>query len=252
MKSLFFLMATVFYGLATLSVNFSIGMAFTLMSIGFIANIISIYVILYHSFPLVPLFQKSFFIPAILTLIFFISYIRKSEEKILNHKIFFIFIFIISVLFLFFPGGYYLPFLKTKSIFSHIYFYSLIIGNCLFITAGLSCIDQFIRKNNFKKYNISYISWGVFFLSISMFSGEIWSYLQTGSPIVWEDPCIFGYMAIWFYYVGFLHLYLVRRIGGKIRAYLLLLGLAMIFFLFILPETGRFSMPEVRLWLARY
>lgn len=143
----------------------------------------------------------------------------------------------------FFPNDFYLPFLKSRTIFSHLFFLSGVMAKACFIIAGIRAVD-FIRLHGTKRdgqtqklkkpeNRISlknrgrisrWIVWGFAFWTISMFSGEIWSYLGWGSPVVWDDAAILTAMGTWFYYACFLHLHLQNTWNYKRRAYAAVFG----------------------------
>ena len=91
----------------------------------------------------------------------------------------------------------------------------------------------------------SNIIWGYAFWTLSLFSGEIWSYLGWGTPVVWDDASFTTVMAIWFYYACFLHLHLLKSWDRKKIALFAFAGLPVIIFINFYTEMGRFCFPEI-------
>ncbi|RLA97477.1 MAG: hypothetical protein DRG83_15805 [Deltaproteobacteria bacterium] len=79
-----------------------------------------------------------------------------------------------------------------------------------------------------------------------MFSGELWSYLGWGNPVVWDDATIVMSMATWFYYVALLHLYLLKPWDARKRAYAAVAGLLLVFVFNVLPNLGSFRIPNMK------
>lgn len=85
-----------------------------------------------------------------------------------------------------------------------------------------------------------WIVWGFAFFTLSMFSGELWSYLGWGTPVVWDDPAITTTMAAWFFYICWLHLHLTGAWSARSRSIFAACGAPTVFCLNILPELGPF------------
>ena len=76
-----------------------------------------------------------------------------------------------------------------------------------------------------------------------MFTGEMWSYLGWGTPVVWEDPAITTTMATWFFYICLLHLHLTGSWTTRSRGIYAAAGALVIFVLNCVPELGPFRWP---------
>jgi ABC-type transport system involved in cytochrome c biogenesis permease subunit len=85
--------------------------------------------------------------------------------------------------------------------------------------------------------------WGFAFWTLSMFSGELWSYLGWGTPVVWDDPAITTVMATWFYYAYLLHLHLTGSWDIRSRTIYAAVGAVVVLSLNCLPEWGPFRWP---------
>ena len=166
----------------------------------------------------------------------------------------------LSLTAVFFPNDFYLPFLKSRTIFSHLFFLPGVMAKACFIIAGIHAVDHVrLRRTGSDKqagkpeagavlknrsWTSQWIVWGFAFWSISMFSGEIWSYLGWGSPVIWDDAAILTAMATWFYYACFLHLHLQKTWDSKRRAYAAVFGAALTLVFNFYPDLGKFQFPD--------
>ena len=91
---------------------------------------------------------------------------------------------------LFFPKDHYLPFLRSKTIFSHLFFVFGVIGKSFFLMAAIHGF-VFLRQRRYGREHLTpglkpamqAVVWGFGFWTFSMFAAEIWSYLGWGSPV---------------------------------------------------------------------
>ena len=163
------------------------------------------------------------------------------------------------------PNDFYLPFLESRTIFSHLFFLPGVVAKACFIIAGIHAIDhirlrrtdsgngqaQKVKKSDARvvpgnrNWTSRWIVWGFAFWTISMFSGEIWSYLGWGSPVVWDDAAILTAMATWFYYTCFLHLHLQKMWNSKRRAYAAVFGAVLTLIFNFYPALGNFQFPDL-------
>lgn len=90
---------------------------------------------------------------------------------------------------------------------------------------------------------IRWAVWGFAFWTLSMFAGELWSYLGWGTPVVWDDPAITTVMATWFYYVCLLHLHLTGGWSIRSRTIYAASGAMVVLGLNCLPEWGPYRWP---------
>ncbi|MBN2751219.1 MAG: cytochrome c biogenesis protein CcsA, partial [Rhodospirillaceae bacterium] len=81
------------------------------------------------------------------------------------------------------------------------------------------------------------------FGTLSLFSGELWSYAGWGVPVVWEDASIITAMAVWFFYIGLIHLHLTKVWTVKSRAVMAVVGACLILVLNCGPDLGPFRPP---------
>jgi ABC-type transport system involved in cytochrome c biogenesis permease subunit len=85
--------------------------------------------------------------------------------------------------------------------------------------------------------------WGFAFWTLSMFTGELWSYLGWGTPVVWDDPAITTTMATWFFYICLLHLHLTGSWTARSRGVYTAAGALVVLVLNCVPELGPFRFP---------
>ncbi len=245
MERLFFNWACIFYTLSYLTALLrKKTLCYFSFFLGIFINLISVSICLYHSLPLVPVFQKSPFIPLVFAIVS-IFFTKKEDRNILTLYITGTVCFL-SILYSLFPKDYYLPFLQTKTVFAFLFFICAIIGINFYLLAGIMSLKKLISKDliDLGQSTINKaIIWGIFFQTISMFSGEIWSYIISGSPIVFKDASVLAYTSIWFYYIGFLHLYLLKKINIYQKNIFLITGIVIVFLFFLYPETGPFTIP---------
>lgn len=88
------------------------------------------------------------------------------------------------------------------------------------------------------------IIWGFACLCTAGLAGMVWSYLGRADVVSWNHY-YFHSIAIWFYYVGFLHLHLTRGWGQKRKAWVLLGGVLLILSFDYLPQIGGIHAPGV-------
>ena len=166
-----------------------------------------------------------------------------------------------------FPKDFYLPFLKTTSVFSHLHLLFTVLGKAALLLAGLwawsglhdadrlsqNSKETTLRENNCDAHTArlssrettssaykfqSWLIWGFALWTLCMFAGEIWSYQGWGIPVVWDDAVIVCFMATWFYYIGLLHLHLTRSWSTRNRRLAAVLGIGLILALNCYPDLG--------------
>ena len=102
------------------------------------------------------------------------------------------------------------------------------------------------------KTRITLATLGVFLASLwtlSLFSGEVWSYSGWGVPMVWEDASTLTAIATWLFYVGAIHLHLGGLGSRRTRAGMSVLGVALVLVLNGGPDMGPFRNPLAAGWL---
>ena len=145
-----------------------------------------------------------------------------------------------------FPKDFYLPFIKTKTLFSHFFFFFGVLGKTCFITSAVWAASGLIRSAsapaNAVGRSFRWAVWGFGYWTLSMFSGEMWAYLGWGTPVVWDDPTVATAMAIWFFYICLLHLHLTGTWTLKQRSLFAAFGVIVVG-LNCMTEMGPFRWP---------
>ncbi len=138
-----------------------------------------------------------------------------------------------------FPKDFYLPFLKTCSIFSHLHLWFTVLAKAALLICGFWAVVllRFGLSAGQSRCQ-SWLMWGFALWTLCLFAGEVWSYLGWGVPVVWDDAVIVCFMATWFYYIGLLHLHLLRSLNHRRRALAAVLGAALVLLLNCYPDLG--------------
>lgn len=151
-----------------------------------------------------------------------------------------------------FPKDFYLPFLKSDSVFAHCFLVFGVAGKGCFLVSAAWAMTGLGRANdaNGKPGPLSAVNrsqrwavWGFAFWTVSMFAGELWSYLGWGTPVVWDDAAITTTMATWFFYICLLHLHLIRTWNPRGRAAFAAMGALVVLVLNCFPDMGPLRSP---------
>lgn len=151
-----------------------------------------------------------------------------------------------------FPKDFYLPFLKSKTPLSHTFLWLGLAGKACFTVSAawaLTGLPLFRRTPEREELTAAmhrcqrWAALGFALWTLSMFAGELWSYLGWGTPVVWEDPALTLTMAAWFFYACLLHLHLTRFWAPGARAAYASLGALVLLALTCLPDFGPFRSP---------
>lgn len=156
---------------------------------------------------------------------------------------------LLIILALCFPKDFYLPFLKSKSLFAHAFLLFGVFGKGCFVVCGIwaavalgqdrASADKRETTTAMSR-SLSFAAWGFVLWTLSMFSGEIWCYIGWGAPVVWEDAAITTTMAAWLFYACYLHLHFSRSWSQVSRAVLASGGGFAVLILTCLPDFGPF------------
>lgn len=143
-----------------------------------------------------------------------------------------------------FPKDFYLPFLRSDSLFAHIMLFAGAAGRVCFIFSLAWSITFFTatveERSLCMRRVLSWAAWGFVLWTLSMFSGEMWAYLGWGTPVIWHDPAILLMMAVWFIYIALLHLHFSRTWGLRARALFAAAGGCAALVLSLLADFGPF------------
>ncbi|MFH0727803.1 MAG: cytochrome c biogenesis protein CcsA [Pseudomonadota bacterium] len=151
-----------------------------------------------------------------------------------------------------FPKDFYLPFLKSRILFAHFFLLFGVAGKGCFLAGAGWAASGLWRTGEPGAENgggsplnrsLRWTVWGFAFWTLSMFSGELWSYSGWGTPVVWDDAAITTTMATWFFYICLLHLHLTGSWSARGRAVYAASGVLVVGVLNCMPDLGPFRRP---------
>jgi hypothetical protein len=196
------------------------------------------------TWPMTPMFVGSLLYPPLLVVFGSFSLRKSAPESALLLRRWLIACGLIVVLAgVCFPKDFYLPMVKTTSVWAHgVLLFGSLGRACLFVAGGWGCAalcghDQVMRRM------FRWMVWGFGFWTLSLFSGELWSYTGWGEPMVWEDASTLTAIGTWLFYVGVIHLHLGRLGSRRTRAATGILGVLLILALNGGPDMGPFVDP---------
>ncbi|MDR0548827.1 MAG: cytochrome c biogenesis protein [Deltaproteobacteria bacterium] len=222
--------------------------AFACAFLGEIAALGYIFLRYYQALPMTPMFLGSIAVPPFLVLFGF-SAARKYKEPFPNRLSLTLTLglaFVLGLLALIFPKDFYLPFLKTASLFSQGHLAFNVLGKAALFLAAIQAFLSLTAKIPNESQVRFWVALGFIFWTLSMLTGEVWSYLGWGLPVVWDDAVIVCFMATWFFYVALLHMFLTSRYR-RARLYLTALGGVWVLLVNVTPDLGPARWP-VALW----
>ncbi|MDR1394784.1 MAG: cytochrome c biogenesis protein [Deltaproteobacteria bacterium] len=194
------------------------------------------------AWPMTPMYLGSL-AAAPLAVIFGHLALRREKSRSLGLGLIYFLAFALGFLAVIRPKDFYLPFLKTASIFSQLHLIFNFLGKGAFLTAGVLAI--LALRNRLARPDQSVRLWlggGFVFWTLSMLAGEIWSYRGWGLPLVWDEAVIVCFMGTWFFYSGILHLFWIGR-QNRLRLGLTAAGIGWIFLVNVLPDLGPLRWP---------
>lgn len=217
-----------------------------------LANVAVVSLRYYITFPMLPMYLSPVALPLCLGFVSVLSFLfmnlteADSARKTVSEKMLFLRLVMsvtaaIALTSVCFPKDFYLPFLKSTTLWAHFFLLFGIAGKSSFIAGSLWAFTG----QNYLASTLSFrwCIWGFAFWTLSMFSGEIWSYTGWGTPVVWDDPAITTTMATWFFYICFLHLHLAGTWSVRARRLYAATGLIVVLLLNYLPDLGPFRAP---------
>ena len=113
---------------------------------------------------------------------------------------------------------------------------------CLFVAGAWACAALRGHDDLLPRV-FRWTVWGFGFWTLSLFSGEMWSYTGWGVPMVWEDASTLTAIGTWLFYVGVIHLHLGGLSSRRTRAAMGVLGAVLILALNGGPDMGPFVNP---------
>lgn len=232
-----------------------VSMVFLLL--GMVCNGCAVGLRYWHAWPMLPMHLGLPALPLCLGILICMNTFRGSTEITEHqlrweHRNTLFLIVLLTLLAVLFPRDFYLPFLQSKTIFAHLFLVCGVVGKAFFLLgAARAWVSLRLKKANAEnalstrdeKRILRCVVWGFVFCTCSMFSGEIWSYLGWGTPVVWEDAAITMTMATWFYYICLLHLHLTRTWNLRHRTRYAAAGALVVLFLNCCPDMGPLRTP---------
>ena len=204
----------------------------------------------WNAWPMLPMYLSPVALPFFLGLL--ASFITQDDSNTASvRRIVLAMTLILSAAAVFFPKDFYLPFIKSITLWSHLFFVFGVTGKgCFLVSAawavvGLKKINRSVKGNGpiALDHSLRWTVWGFCFWTLSMFSGELWSYLGWGTPVVWDDLAITTTMATWFFYICLLHLHLTGSWTVRARGAYAASGALVVLALNCLPDFGPFRWP---------
>ena len=142
-----------------------------------------------------------------------------------------------------FPKDFYLPIIKTTSPYAHgVLIFGSLGRACLFVAAGWGCA-VLLGYEGIMRRMFYWMIWGFGCWTLSLFSGEVWSYSGWGVPMVWEDASTLTAIATWLFYVGVMHMHLGGVWSRRARAAACVFGTLLVIVLNGGPDMGPFRNP---------
>lgn len=196
------------------------------------------------AWPMLPMYLGSMALPLSLgiLILFFANKRQGDDEGLMVRRSIFALTVITAAAAACFPKDFYLPFIKSQTMLAHFFLLFGIMGKACFLVGAARALACLLKKGRSGEGN-RWTVWGFSFWTLSMFSGELWSFLGWGTPVVWDDPAITTTMATWFFYICLIHLHLTGSWTSRGRnIYTAAGGLVILIFNFI-PDLGPFRWP---------
>jgi hypothetical protein len=221
------------------------------------ANAVAVALRYWQAWPMMPMYLGPVALPLCLGCFYLL--IRKSDRgAALTRRIVLAQALVISLAVVLFPKDYYLPFVKSQTVWAHLFLLFSIAGKGALLVGAAWAMAGLGNRRPKKspgpeteppmadaehRQTFRWTVWGFAFWTLAMFTGEIWFYLGWGTPVVWEDPAITTTMATWFFYICWLHLHLAGSWTVRRRGIYAATGALVIFVLNCIPELGPFRSP---------
>jgi hypothetical protein len=207
-------------------------------------------VLRYHlAWPMLPMYLTAAALPLLLGIMAFVAGRQDPSGRV--RRIILSLALVTVLMAVLFPKDFYLPFLKSQGVSAHLFLLFGVAGRACFLVSAAWALSSLLptplgtghRPPITDHRYFRWAVWGFAFWTLSMFAGELWSYLGWGTPVVWDDPAITTVMATWFFYICLLHLQLTGTWSARGRAVYAALGAVVVFGLNCLPEWGPFRWP---------
>ena len=194
------------------------------------------------AWPMLPMYLAPAALPLLLGILTFIA--GRQDESGRLRRVILSLALATALMAVLFPKDFYLPFLKSQSVAAHLFFLFGVAGRACFLVSAAWALNSLLPNPPGTDHrSLRWAVWGFAFWTLSMFAGELWSYLGWGTPVVWDDPAITTVMATWFYYVCLLHLQWTGTWSLRGRSIYAAFGAVVVLGLNCLPEWGPFRWP---------
>ena len=269
---LLFKIAACFYGMSLICA-FVFGQrsrtALLVLVLGLLANMAAVGWRYWLAWPMLPMYMGPVVLPLFLGVMLALSRHRDGGwtwPAVLT------LIVVIALAAVLFPKDYYIPFVKSQTIWAHLFFWFGVAGRgCFLIAAAWAMAGLTMGRGETERgrngdtqfkssprhpltpsprhssspasRSMLWTVWGFTLWTLSMFTGELWSYLGWGTPVVWDDPAITTTMATWFFYICLLHLHLTGSWTARGRGMYAAAGALVVLVLNCVPELGPFRWP---------
>jgi hypothetical protein len=242
---LIFKIAAAFYGLSLLSA-FLFGrrreMVWLFLFPAMLANALTVVLRYRLAWPMLPMHLGPVALPFVLGFLMVFNR-QENDDGVMVRRTLLALTVVIALSAVCFPKDFYLPFLKSQTALAHLFFWLGVAGKGCFLFAAAWALAGLRRPLYPFLLSLRWTVWGFALWTFSMFSGELWSYLGWGTPVVWDDPAITTTMATWFFYVCLLHLHLTGTWTARGRGAYAAAGALVILGLNGIPDLGPFRWP---------
>ena len=215
------------------------------------------------AWPMLPLYAGPLALPFFTGLAAALDHSTSPDHLIAKRGILILTV-VIALTGILFPKNFYIPFIKSQTVWAHLFFWFGVVGRACFLVAAAWAVagllprqgdGEMVRKGEpgFSprhpvtqsphlpiSHSTRWVIWGFAFWTLSMFTGELWSYMGWGTPVVWDEPAITTTMATWFFYICLLHLHLTGSWSARGRAKFTAAGAGVVLILTLPPDLGPF------------
>lgn len=238
--------------LASLGKGTRKGVTVLLLTLAVLANLAVVFLRYHQAWPMLPMHLGAVALPLCLGLLTPFAGSGQTPQGQAVRRILLALIVLLVGAALCFPKDFYLPFLKSKTLLAHGFLWFGLAGKaCFTVSAAWAISGLFLFRRTPERQGLTaamhrchrWAALGFTLWTLSMFAGELWSYLGWGTPVVWEDPALTLTMAAWFFYACLLHLHLTRAWTLRARTVYASLGGLLLLTLTCLPDFGPFRSP---------
>ena len=212
------------------------------LAVGLIVNAIVVGLRFYQAWPMLPMYLGAQALPLALGLLLLVSGPSRRPPLVPAASA----LWATAVLAALFPKDYYLPFVKSATYLAHLFFVFATLGKACFLASAAWAAGSLGARASGNRDADRFIWWAVLGFgcwTLSMFCGQLWSYMGWSVPVVWDDPAIVTFMATWFFYVCLLHLHLTGSWSRRQRAVFAAAGGPLVILLNFLPDLGPLRIP---------